>query len=158
MRHIYGKIFSKRIKGFTLIEFIIVVAIIGVLAGITIIALNPTRQFSRTNNTTRRANVTAILNAVGQNMADNRGSFSCAAGMIPATATKMASTGGYDIAPCIVSTYLAQLPVDPAASGAHWVNTSDYDTGYTIFRSTTDSRMTITAPEAELGETISVTR
>ena len=91
-------------------------------------------------------------------MTDNRGGFSCAAGIIPAIATKMASTGGYDIAPCLVSTYLAQLPVDPIAENAHWVSTSDYDTGYTVLRSTTDSRITIAAPDAELGETISVTR
>jgi len=158
MGHTHEKIFSKRIKGFTLIEFIIVVAIIGVLAGITIIALNPARQFSRTNNTTRGANVTAILNAVGQNMTDNRGNFLCGAGIIPASATKIASTGGYDIAPCLVSTYLAQLPVDPIAENAHWVSTSDYDTGYTIVRSVTDNRVTVAAPEAELEEIISVTR
>src|SRR3989338_328364 len=113
MRHIYGKIFSKRIKGFTLIEFIIVVAIIGVLAGITIIALNPTQQFSKANNTTREANVSAILNAINQNMTDNRGSFSCAAGAIPTTATKMATgVGNYNIASCLVTTYMAQLPSD----------------------------------------------
>src|SRR3990167_1005438 len=106
MRHIYGKIFSKSIKGFTLIEFIIVVAIIGVLAGITIIALNPTRQFSRTNNTTRRANVTAILNAGGQDMPDHRGGFPCPAAIIAGSVTKMASPGGYNLAPCLVSPYL----------------------------------------------------
>jgi prepilin-type N-terminal cleavage/methylation domain-containing protein len=148
----------KQRKGFTLIEILIVIGLIAVLAGVLVVALNPARQFAQARNAQRYNNVDTIMGSVINNVTDNKGTFTCAAGTIPATATVMSSgTGGYDIGPCLAPTYAAQLPVDPSATGAQWTDPTDYDTGYTIMQAA-DGRITIAAPTAELGEVISLTR
>ncbi len=145
-------------KGFTLIEILIVIGLIAVLAGVLVVALNPARQFAQARNSQRYNNIDTVMGAIINNMTDNRGLFTCAAGAIPAVATTMASgAGNYDIGPCLVPTYASQLPVDPSAAGAHWTSTADYNTGYTILLGA-DGRVTLNAPSAELSETISLTR
>ncbi|MDO8435462.1 MAG: prepilin-type N-terminal cleavage/methylation domain-containing protein [bacterium] len=145
-------------KGFTLIELLIVIAIIAILVAGVIIGLNPARQFSLARNSQRWSHANAFLNAVSQNMVDNRGTFTCAAaGALPAVATVMGSGAGeYNICSCLVPTYLSALPFDPSTGS--YTDCATNATGYNISREAASGRITIAAPGAEVGAAISVTR
>ena len=150
------KLFKNQ-KGFTLIELLVVIGILAVLLAITLIAINPARQFAQANNTKRRSDVNAILNAVNQYMADN-------VGAVPTGVTAVVqnvSDAGADICAALVPQYIAALPVDPSVNDGVSVTdctTVGYDSGYTIAQSATNSRITVTAPGVEIGDNISVTR
>jgi type IV pilus assembly protein PilA len=141
-------------KGFTLIEMLVVMGIIASLAGIVIMAINPNKQFAQARNTERRANVTALLNAVGQRMADNKGVFAgtftvggtaYACPALPVAAALVASAGGIDLS-CLTPTYIpTQLPVDP--NGGVWTSAANYASGYTVPADTL-GRVTVCAPNA----------
>jgi prepilin-type N-terminal cleavage/methylation domain-containing protein len=151
-----NKIHAQNRKGFTLIEILVVIGILAVLFAIVLIAINPARQFSQANNTKRRSDVNAILNAIHQYAADNHGALPAGIG----TTTGIISDTGVNICTSLVTRYLAALPVDPLTNGGAAVSdcAQAYDTNYTVVRSTSDNRITLSAPAAELGDTINVTR
>lgn len=154
------KLFKNKFnqKGFTLIELLVVIGILAVLLAITLIAINPARQFAQANDTKRRSDVNAILNAVNQYMADNNGELP--PGGITGTAQNIAD-GAADICGAIVPLYIAALPTDPTTGDESAITdcaTVGYDTGYTIVQSGTTNRITVTATAEIAGEVISVTR
>lgn len=133
----------KNLKGFTLIELLIVIGIMVVLAGVVIVALNPAKQFGLARNSQRWSNVNAILNAVGQRMAENRGNWSTTCGTstvsLPTTLTQIGTPGSsttVDLGLCIVPSYMASMVWDPSTGNAA-------NTGYYIFQSATTSRITV---------------
>ena len=137
-----------RNKGFTLIEILVVIGIIAVLAAIVIIAINPARQFAQARNAQRVSNVNTILNAIGQNMADNKGIWTCKDGAGnfvyfngSSASTSIGTTAGatFSDLSCLAPTYIASgIPQDPNGGTLA-------DTKYTISTTTTGSVM-ICAP------------
>src|SRR3972149_11353722 len=117
------KIHLPKQKGFTLIELLVVIGILAVLLAITLIAINPARQFSQANDTQRKSDVNAILNAVNQYMADNNGTPP--AGIptddgdpltddsLPIVVNAADPTTVVDLCTPLVPTYIAALPTDP---------------------------------------------
>ncbi len=139
--------------GFTLIEILIVIGIIAILAGIVIIAINPSKQFAQARNSERVANVNAILNAIGQRIADNKGIFAgeftvgtttYTCGLLPSSKEEITSNMADDITTptsdlgCLVPTYISLLPSEPVGTEADQ---------YTVQVSTL-GRVTVCAPES----------
>ncbi len=152
----------KTHRGFTLIELLVVIGILAVLLAIVLIAINPARQFSQANNTKRRSDVNALLNAIHQYSADNKGNLTVLAIPQGPTATPGAeiSSSGVNPYAVLVPTYIAALPVDPLNNNGAAIATysGSFGTRYFVTRSATDNRLTVTAPDAELGDVITVTR
>ena len=158
---LYKKIYRNnrnrsRNRGFTLLEILVVIGLIAILAAVTLIAINPGRQFALARNTERTSDVAEIANAISQNASDNKGVFSCSAGPLPTVATTIGSgIGSYDLRNCLVPLYLAEIPVDP--STGTFSSGNNYATGYQILVGSSTQRITVSAPGAELGQTITLT-
>lgn len=148
------KLFKKN-EAFTLLEILLVVAAIAILAGIVILAINPTKQLGDTRNAQRSADVTTILNAVYQYSLDNNGSIPAG---ITTTVAPICNTTGASCTGGVVDLgvltlngkYLVAIPKDPSI-------TTGVSAGYTIAKDA-NNRVTVAAPSAEQGKTISVTR
>ena len=139
----------KAKKGFTLIEILLVVAILAILAGIVILAVNPQKQLLDAHNAQRKADVNTILSGVYQYSVDNKG-------VMPGGNIPTAPTAAIEICTSAVSatcttatladlstlissqTYLTAIPVDPAGNVTNGA-------GYTI-QKTANGRITVAAP------------
>lgn len=143
-------------QAFTLIEILVVVGVIAIIFSLTVAAINPLRRFSEANNAQRASDISAILNAVHQYAANNLGALPTA---ISTTVSEISSTGA-SICVDIVPDQVGVLPVDPSLGDPIGEeNCGDaYNTGYTIVKNASGTRVTVAAPLSELGETISITR
>lgn len=146
-------------KGFTLIELLVVIAILTVLLSVSLIAINPKKQFSTANNTKRQSDVATILNAVTQYMADNNGDLPAA---ITNIQQNIESPGFAEFCENLVPTYLAAIPSDPLSNSGDQIDPNEcldiWDTGYTIRQISSNNRIEVTAPLAENGQSITVSR
>lgn len=118
-------------KAFTLLEILLVIAAIGILVAIVIVAINPQRQLAQVRNSERVSDSNTIQKGITQYLIDE-GTFPasintladgqiveiCAPTVDEATCI---SDGLTDIS-AITPRYLAQIPTDPNASG----NSSGY--------------------------------
>ena len=146
---------KKRQSGFTLIELLVVIGILAVLLAIVLIAINPARQFAQANNAKRSSDVNAILNAIHQYGADNRGNLTAlglpAAGADPVIITDVNVPG---LCAALVPMYMAALPVDPLTNNGDPIEPAEcgaaYSTNYTVAQGA-NGRITIAAPATELG-------
>lgn len=162
-------------RGFTLIELVVVMGVLTILLAIVLVAINPQRQFQQANDTQRRSDVNAILNAIHQYAADNKGSLPTGISTTEKTICLVGGTvdltdcpaaTGVDLCTALVGTnktYIADLPRDPGSASEVDPTTSatcdatGYDTAYKVQQSATGNRITVTAV-GDITTTISVTR
>ncbi len=147
-------------KGFTLIEILLVVALIAILAGIVILAINPAKQLADTRNSQRRIDVRTIIDAIYQYNLDNNGavvstipSSSTCPGTVDSQICQTAGTctGLVDLSVITNnSKYVVAIPADPSSATAN-------GTGYNVVK-TSNNRIIVCAPNAESSATISVQR
>ena len=166
-------IYSKRIKGFTLIEILVAISIVAMIALVAFVSLNPNKRFATSRDATRWNDINAIRSADELYRTDN-GKFLPALDILPSNINYMIGTPGVGcITPrtagqtCAVSIaqnnciditgfmpkYLAFIPVAPQASGG--VAWSNAETGYYLYKVPNGSFLVIGACDGEATSDIS---
>ncbi|MEI6191287.1 MAG: LamG-like jellyroll fold domain-containing protein [bacterium] len=167
---------KNKSSGFTLLEILLVIGIIAILAGIVIIAINPSKQLAQVRNSQRKSDIKQINNAITQYYIDNSSFPStistttltevCNTGSVSNTATSTnrvnCATAGLANLSTLVPTYLVSIPTDPTGSSSllsfvptAYAATNATGTGYKVGVSAT-KQVLISAPLAELGVTVTV--
>ena len=120
-------------KGFTLVELIIVIAIITILAAAIFVAIDPARRLNEARNARRQSDVANILDSIVKYQADNSGTHystvagltagnfytigTCATGGDTGCTAKTTQAACVDLS-AIGTNYLAAVPADPKGGTA----------------------------------------
>lgn len=126
-------------KGFTLLEILLVIAAIGILAAIVIVAINPNRQLAQARDAERSGEVNALYKSFEQFLLENGQYPSEIESLSGGDAVEICAPG-IDIVSCqsdglvyvesdLVPTFLASIPIDPSVSSGN-------GTGYYVYRGT----------------------
>lgn len=88
------------------------IAAIGILAAIVLVAINPNRQIEAARQAKRRSDINTITKAIQQYSIDNNGQYPAGieTGAKPICQTGNTPTGCIDLSSTLVPTYLASIP------------------------------------------------
>ncbi len=154
-------------NGFTLVELLIVIAVLAILAGIVMVALNPKARFEDSRNTRRVSDIDAIISALKIFQIDNAGNYianledatadmyyqiglgsncndTCVSGNI------VLQTDCLDIEELTDVGYLPSVPIDPGDQAA-----TEDETRYYIVKKSTGA-VEVGACSPELGSNSSI--
>ena len=125
-------------KGFTLLEILIVIAIIAIMSTVLVITLNPQRQLAKARDTERETDLNAMLLSIYQYQAEHSGTLPDTDGdpltnNFPTTLTCIGTDAGCfnlgsagETGETVVPVYMAVIPQDPATG-------SGGNTGYYVY-------------------------
>ena len=150
-------------KGFTLIEILLVVAILSVLLVVVFASLNPAARLEDARNARRWNDVNQVLTALHECIVDNDGSLTTCGLTDPLLLSQIGSCGTGGATPCtgaetaclnldgvaVLDDYIAGFPVDPTDPGVG-------KTAYAV--QVTNGIITVSACQDEGGEVIQVAR
>lgn len=141
----------KRTQGFSLLEILLVITIIGVLAGALVLVIDPAEQFANARNQQREIDLQTISVAAEQYIEENQGAlppgiYSSLKNICRSSCTT--NTNQVNLQILVPYIGAGNLPIDPD-------ETDELLTGYQI-RTTSDGRINLLAPRAENGEIISI--
>lgn len=126
-------------SGFTLVELIIVIAIIAILAAAVFVAIDPAQRLNQSRNARRNSDVETILGALKMHQADNGGTYySTVAALTAGNFSVIGTAGSGCNTTCTAKTtqaacvdlsalpknYLGAIPFDPKTGSA--TNTDYY--------------------------------
>jgi type IV pilus assembly protein PilA len=142
---------NKKEKGFTLLEILLVIAAIGILAAIVLIAINPNKQIAQARNTARKVDINTLEKALRQYSIDN-------AGQLPngiLNQYKVICRQGITDPSCInldvlIPTYIAAIPRD--------TQSNTINTGYSLAVNPNNNNVSIIANLAEQVVEISINK
>ena len=137
---------NKRIKmqkkGFTLLEILLTITLIGILASIVLVVINPNRQLSQSRDLNRQKDIAEIQQAVELYAVRNSGEYPAG---IPTGSYKDICPEGEVTEECVdlsilVPNYLSSIPTDPSGSN------------YKIGINTTNNTVSVWSDNAEQRE------
>jgi type IV pilus assembly protein PilA len=133
----------KKLSGFTLLELLLVMGILGVLASVLTVAINPGRQFAKARDVQRESDLQVIVATIFQYASEHSGSlpdtdgdpdtsdFPTSMTCIGTDASCFDLAGAGDTGDEIVPVYMVEFPKDPKRLETSAPGT-DANTGYQI--------------------------
>lgn len=160
---------KKNQSGLTLVELLIVIAVIAILAAVAFVAIDPAARFAEARNAERWSDVSTIMEAAQQSFVDLEGelsddlsdidsddttvqivtdgaaslvctSYSCGSLTVASTSCEVDLSG-------MEGDYFAEVPIDPSNTGADSAYYINYNSGiFTVGSCTPEAEKDGTTP------------
>jgi len=102
--------YNNQTRGFTIVELLIVIVVIGILAAVTIVSFNGVS--TRARDASRSSAITSVQKALEMYRIDNNDLY-------PSVGSDNAGYSLSSLATALVPKYLPAIPVDPSASSLY---------------------------------------